>query len=441
MPRAARPVACTARFERHIQQRAISIGTLFGRDNSQATQKHSRLTPNKPTLGQDELFRPLVASPFPDLRKRAEFYADHSVCPTCVADAGIKDGTSLEAHKASKRPAHTCPDCGFPTHCSREHWERDLEEHRKVCPTLRQVNEDEHDLRSGRRLMEFEYPGPQGFEEAVNMSNWDTYFYTRNFPSLNAERSLRHASKPLTYPITIASVLHDTSPYRSGHELTAEGVKSLTALRMTLSAENTAKEASSGTYVRPMRIIMPGARAESQLPAEVWMQLMYLFPNTAFHLHFVGPEVYNRPVVLSPTPNLQLHWHDARYSARLHQDFAPFDPYRDVFFFFCPGFGYPAQRAGWHDTLRMIIRTQCAIFATGFDAEDIQRDTGVLAEDHGEEMDWLMAPTLNRFRSLKPDVNPQDVRRHIHTNWSVYGFRGKRYEVRHTSEEDEATTE
>jgi splicing suppressor protein 51 len=440
------------------------IGQFFSRQREKAAA-HTNLKSNKPILSQDELFHPLIASPFADLRERATFYADHSVCPTCVADAGISDGTSLEAHRASKRPGYTCPECGFPTHCSHEHWERDLEEHRKVCSLLRQVNEDEHDLRSGRRLLEFEYPGPQGFEEAVNMSNWDTFFYTRNFPSLNSERSVRHASKPLTYPITIASILHETSPYRPGRELTNEGIKSLTALRTTLSAENTNRDLARGRFVRPLRIIMPGARAESQLPVEAWMQLLYLFPSTVFHIHFIGPhvrpppalvekhaaeaekrsdevtdtsgQVYRRPVSLTPTPNLSLHWHDMRYTALLHQNLAPFDPYRDVFFFFCPGFGYPTQRAGWHDALRMIIRTQCAIFATGFDAEDIQRDTSVLTEDHEEEMDWLMSPTLNRFRSLKPDVNPQDVRRHIYTNWSVYGFRGKRYEVRRSHEDED----
>lgn len=51
-----------------------------------------------------------------------------------------------------------CPDCGWPTHCSKEHWEMD-EDHAKFCPRLREVNEDEHDLRSGRRMHEFELPG------------------------------------------------------------------------------------------------------------------------------------------------------------------------------------------------------------------------------------------------------------------------------------------
>jgi hypothetical protein len=51
-----------------------------------------------------------------------------------------------------------CPDCGWPTHCTEEHWRADSD-HAKYCSRLREVNEDEHDLRSGRRLREFELPG------------------------------------------------------------------------------------------------------------------------------------------------------------------------------------------------------------------------------------------------------------------------------------------
>ncbi|KAI9592720.1 hypothetical protein BDF19DRAFT_498332 [Syncephalis fuscata] len=460
IPRISTSAARGTRVTLAIQTgRAFSIASLLG---GRKTQTNKPSSTAKPVLQADNLFHPLISSPFRDLKERGEAAADHGVCPGCLTEAGLPDATGIEAHCASRKPSFTCPDCGFPTHCSHEHWEMDHEAHQKVCKALRQVNEDEHDLRSGRRLLEFEYPGPQGFEEAVNLSNWDTFFYTRNFPSLNEERFLRHASKPLTYPITIASMLHDTSPYTVSRELTGEGIKSLTALRTTLTAENASQQSSEAAaaakFPRPVRIIMSGARAESQLPVEAWMQLLYLFPNTTFHLHFIGPEVrpppalakemnktitnedrnatvedtagevYHPPVSLSPTSNLILTWHNSEYNMRVHQGLAPFDPYRDVFFYFCPGFGHPQQRAGWHDA--------CSMFATGFDAADIQQDCGCLAEDHGEEMDWLMHPTINCFRSLKPDVFLGDVRQHIFTNWSIYGVRGKRYEVK-SSEDDE----
>jgi len=40
----------------------------------------------------------------------------------------------------------------------------------------------------------------------------------------------------------------------------------------------------------PMRIFILGARAESSLPREVWVQLTHLFPRVAFHVIFIGPE-------------------------------------------------------------------------------------------------------------------------------------------------------
>lgn len=50
-----------------------------------------------------------------------------------------------------------CPDCGFPTHATEQKWAEDTEKGR-YWPRLREANEDEHDLRSGRELTEFRLP-------------------------------------------------------------------------------------------------------------------------------------------------------------------------------------------------------------------------------------------------------------------------------------------
>lgn len=134
--------------------------------------------------------------------------------------------------KGTLPPAHVsfeCPDCGIPVSCSEEHWADDYESHLEICDTLREINEDDHDLRSGRFFPEFEYPAAQIEEAMVNMTNWDTFLYSREFKAINNERSLRQATRLLTYPVTIGSILHELSPYniRSGGRLTAEGLKSL----------------------------------------------------------------------------------------------------------------------------------------------------------------------------------------------------------------------
>lgn len=105
----------------------------------------------------------------------------------------------------------------------------DFEAHLEVCETLKQINEDDHDLRSGRFFPEFAYPGLQDENFVINMTNWDTFLYTREFDAINDDRSMRQVTRMLTYPLTIGSVLHELSPYsiRKGSRLTAEGLKSV----------------------------------------------------------------------------------------------------------------------------------------------------------------------------------------------------------------------
>lgn len=101
--------------------------------------------PAKPVLAQDDLFHYLAESPFLDLREKAERIRTVSICPV-----------SVEKYNERVRPNFDCPECGWPTHRSEERWEEGRAEHKEVCDRLREVNEDEHDLRSGRRMTEFE---------------------------------------------------------------------------------------------------------------------------------------------------------------------------------------------------------------------------------------------------------------------------------------------
>lgn len=109
-----------------------------------------------PVLSQDNLFHPFSQSPFPAICARGEAIQQLAPCPVCAT-------THSHVHEhtqAQPQAVHfECPDCGWPTHCTEEHHRED-EEHKKYCSRLREANEDEHDLRSGRRLREFELPGP-----------------------------------------------------------------------------------------------------------------------------------------------------------------------------------------------------------------------------------------------------------------------------------------
>lgn len=188
----------------------------------------------------NNLFHSFSNSPSPEIRRRAAFIKQNAYCPhpdhrqTRLAN----DPDDPEARKqvtGHLAPAHVnfeCPDCGIPISCSEEHYYEDYEAHMEICDTLKEINEDDHDLRSGRFFPEFEYPADQIEEAMVNMTNWDTFLYSRDFRAINDERSLRQATRLLTYPVTIGSILHELSPYniKQGGRLTTEGLKSLSGM-------------------------------------------------------------------------------------------------------------------------------------------------------------------------------------------------------------------
>jgi len=193
----------------------------------------------RPLLKANNLFHPFSKSPSPEIRQRAAFIKRHASCPhpshhqTRLPTAPGDPEARKSVGSTSLPPAHVnfeCPDCGIPVYCTDNHWADDYESHLEVCDMLREINEDDHDLRSGRFFPEFEYPGPQMEEALVNTTNWDTFLYSREFRAINEARSLRQATRLLTYPVTIGSILHELSPYsiRRGGRLTAEGLKSLT---------------------------------------------------------------------------------------------------------------------------------------------------------------------------------------------------------------------
>ena len=321
----------------------------------------------------------------------------------------------------------------------------------EICDTLREINEDDHDLRSGRFFPEFEYPGPQMEEALVNMTNWDTYLYTREYEAINEERSLRQVTRLLTYPITIGSILSELSPYdiRQNGRLTTEGLKSFTALRYSLHPPRTGADGTmKGIRLSPppMRIFILGARAESSLPREVWQQLSFLFPRVAFHLIFIGPESMANRDAEFPLPERTPRnpfgavvedriSHEMKISTiveyyhTLHQAklFQPFDPYFDCFVLFHPGLGHPASSHEWAETLPQLLETKVPIISTGYTEWDMERDRKWVEEKMGGEMDILMKPGENKFRSLRWDLNDYDPADVSCGNWGVWAFRGKRY--------------
>jgi len=253
-------------------------------------------------------------------------------------------------------------------------------------------------------MTEFDMPGPIPYEQTVSFANWDVFWYTAGFASIDSERQRRHASKLLTYPMTVAATLHQHSPLTvRNHRVTPEGARSLAALRTTLHVPLGAPDTVSSSVNRPpIRIFILGARSESALPPHIWEQACHLFPASTFQIYFIGREIsfprekpmgsdaqpsQNPPSSKSAsqtpgntanlptawTPTLQLGFKtekkiipsDSKYgvpsfyvpcSPQLSitglkgnfSDVFPyfqgkFDPYTDVFFLFHPGFGFPSS--------------------------------------------------------------------------------------------------
>lgn len=353
---AARP---TPPFRGH-QRRSLFGFSLFGKGNNVEKNVFAEPPRKEPVLDQDNLFHPLSKSPIASMRARGERVRSLAPCPV-----------SMSKYKVRRLVNFECPDCGWPTHYSEKEWAEDTE-HGKYVGRLREANEDEHDLRSGRDMFEFKLPGGQGFEEIINMSNWDVFFYTRNFNSIESDRSRRHVSKLLTFPTTLGAVIHENSPYtRRSRRLTHEGLRSMLAIRQTLHPK-----LGSKPLLDTVRLFVVGARAESTLPPSVWDQLTYMFPGVPLHIFLIGPEAHipteeqlemqrwtnatgrlSRHTYRPRKTNYGLPAHSFVVSETLtittikckyedvHAQLQPFDPYTDVFFAFSPGFGFPSQMA------------------------------------------------------------------------------------------------
>ncbi|KAJ9116089.1 hypothetical protein QFC20_000762 [Naganishia adeliensis] len=432
------------------------FGGLFGKKESPAPTFTAARPPRvyTPLYGADDLFHPLEQSPIGSLREKANVIKSLAPCPVCldhsVATAKASGLTDAEAYRSARttveKVKYSCPDCGFPTHSTEAHWREGRAEHEEYCARLREINEDEHDLRSGREIKEFELPGAQDYESTASLGSWDTLFYTRNFASVDRERARRHVSKLLTYPMTVASVLHRLGPYAAGRtgtgkeggRLTTEGQRSMAALHTSLHPPMGAVPSADTRNAKiPIRIFILGARAESSLPPHVFDQISHLFPYTRFKIYFIGPQaalpaqaagvkpapgsdadnkergVYSPPTprvnsetegkgyfdttqygvpayTISTSETMKLTTLQAPYES-VHEQFGPFDPYTDVFFTFCPGLGFPSPtkpgtlqaQTEWHTMLTQVLATKCPLFITGFSPRDVERDVRSLDEVEG----------------------------------------------------------
>lgn len=195
----------------------------------------------------------------------------------------------------------------------------------------------------------------------------------------------------------------------------------------------------------PVRLFILGARAESSLPRDVWLQLGYMFPGSLLHLIFIGPESMANRDAEFPLPKrtpenpfggiiedrLGAQMKITTYVDYFHtmykaQYFQPFDPYFDCIVLFHPGLGHPASSFEWEETLPQLLETKVPILCTGYTQWDMERDINWVHEKCAGEFDMLLEPGENIFRSLRWDLNDLDPHDVSCGNWGLWAFRGKR---------------
>ena len=190
--------------------------------------------------------------------------------------------------------------------------------------------------------------------------------------------------------------------------------------------------------------------------------MAYLFHRVQFSLYFIGPEAMaNRAseipnglpertplnpfgaIVEDRISNALKITTIPEYYDTLHksQYFAPNDPYFDCFICFHPGFGNPASLHEWEETIPLLLETKCPVIATGYSPWDTRQDVEHLQKRYGNEMDMLLEPGVNIFRSLRWDLNDMDPHDVTSSNYGLYAFRGKRYETTKKEEEVEEHSE
>lgn len=160
--------------------------TFFG----QLRQKRQEKTV---VVDEENTFFQLSSSPIPELRARAQRIKRICRCPICVSQANDSDA-KVNGQLERKPLEFECSNCGYPTHCSKEHWEKDSE-HIKYCNKLREVNEDDHDLKGPREKTEYYLPGTHNVPSLSLLS--------LNFQSAIRIQELSLTKKPFPFPIGI----------------------------------------------------------------------------------------------------------------------------------------------------------------------------------------------------------------------------------------------
>ena len=342
------------------------------------------------------------------------------------------------------------PVSGLPTHSSEEAYLKDTNYIESNRPELLKLAVAyENDSISKRDFPEYDLAEEQAQGQSISYNNWESWFYTRQFNSMETQFHIAQSTKFLTYPITIASILAQNSPYfltNKNGSITHEGLKSLSALRYSIFPKfretTSVNEDDLLQPDRALRIFIVGSKSEALLPIAVWRQLNYTMPDIKIELHFIGPEtLYDSKTNeyisyeedhkgIQICPELKIFYHANMFHVNhLQGDFFPYDPYLDVFFLFHPNVSAdPESTKSWmYETMKGLLDTKCPVFMSGHSIDGFMNDWKMIMDRYDEQLDVMMEPTENVFGSTKWQINPYMPTYAFQSNMFIGGFRGKRY--------------
>ncbi|KAL6948240.1 hypothetical protein ACO0OE_002267 [Hanseniaspora uvarum] len=444
----------------HTDSDDVDIIKKFGRPSYNKMNKADvielKLKRHKPALSQEFDYKDTnqgLESSYPTLENRFIPWKDLMHTNDYVNAAVNQIKTFSVCPITGGKIEYFDPISGLPTHSSEEAYLKDVEYTQSNKPELMKLAVAyENDSISKRDFPEYDFSEEQSSNQAISYLNWESWFYTREFNSMETQFHVAQASKYLTYPVTIAALLSNQSPYKltsQGGPVTHEGLKSLSALRYSIFPRQRAdlgfkEDDIAELQDRAIRIFIVGSKFESLMPISVWKQLNYCMPDVNIEIHFIGPEALfdsktneyisyeenHKGVQVSP--ELKVFYHTNLFHVNhLQGDFFPYDPYLDSFYLFHPNISTdPESTKSWmYETMKGLLETKCPIFISGHSLDGFSSDWECVMEKYEDELDVLMEPTENAFGSTKWQINPYMPTYAFQTNMIIGGIRGKRYQA------------
>lgn len=255
---------------------------------------------------------------------------------------------------------------------------------------------------------------------------------------------------PLTAPLVNCKDMRDYVQQRgfSGVQSDASSLRTLSSLlafplTLALGVRNI-----FGGHRRSLKVVVVGARSESNLPMTWWREALCACDVDSIELIMTGPGL--KPTSrqeaevaftggggggggkarivkhVSAADGHVLHEHPNRMRLLMEAD---------LFVLFNPGLGSAALRHSWEPSVELLLDTRKPVLCSAHGPHDLKRDVSAVTnialrndtQELGDPLDLLLPPMPNPFASLKRavDATEEPGARIVLTNHSVYAFQSK----------------